>query len=391
VVRKKPFLLFILGTRPEAIKLAPLIIQARRRGLKTYVALTNQHPKLALAALHLFDVQPDFRFPRFSSKNLEEAGAEMMKRTGILIRKLKPDYVVVQGDTLSAAMGALGCFYSCTRLIHVEAGLRTFQMSSPWPEEFQRRLIGLCAHLHFAPSRLARANLLRSDVPQADIFVMGNTGIDALNAGLEKIRKNKGLREKIDLKFHKLNMKKKLVVVTIHRRENLGERLEICLRSLKTLALHQEAEILFVIHPNPQVYRGVRKVFKNLPHRCPQKVFKADGVWFTPALGYIEFLRLMQRSYFILTDSGGLQEEAPFLGKPCLVLRDETERKEPLQTGSSLLVKIESQAILRQAHKMLQNPLQAKMSRVYRHYGKGRASKLILNAILKRFNEIEQG
>ncbi len=332
-----PKLLFILGTRPEAIKLAPLI-HAFRRASAAYecrVCFSGQHRELAQQALDFFGIIPDDNLAvMLENQSLSGLTAALLPALEKVVQNEQPDLVFVQGDTTTAFCGALAAFYAGIRVAHVEAGLRTGQFRSPFPEEFNRTAISKMATYHFAPTEAARQNLLHEGVLDAHILVNGNTGIDALLWAKAHIEASespalKAFRQQLDLG------KRRLVLVTLHRRENQGATLAGMQQALSNLALrYPEAIFVLPLHPNPQV----GKVLEPLSALPNMRLMQA--------LPYEIFVWLLSESYLILTDSGGIQEEAPSLGKPVIVLRDHTERPEAVEAGTALLAGTSPEGII---------------------------------------------
>ncbi len=323
-------ILVILGTRPEAVKLAPLILELRRHPdqFESKVGLTGQHTAMAEEALKVFGLTPDLGIRSDqTTKTLCALNAHMLLASEMLIQKTAPDLVVVQGDTASALGGASAAFYSRIPVAHVEAGLRSGSLESPFPEEFNRVTITRIAKWHFAPTPAARDNLVAEGVEPDNILLSGNTGIDALHFALDALRKSNMKPDGSVSALKRLRDKGiKLVVVTLHRRENLVHLEKIC-RALRRLAeQYSSLHLAFVVHPNPEVQRPVESILGDHP-----------GITLCPPLGYFDLLALLDHSSLIITDSGGIQEEAPTLGKPVVVVRSHTERKELLEGHAALL------------------------------------------------------
>lgn len=363
----------VFGTRPEAIKMAP-VIQALRRDTRfqTVVTVTGQHRELLDQALADFGIVPDHDL------NIMEHGQTLTDITVRCLRGLepvleaeKPEVVLVHGDTLTAFAASLAAFYRQIPVGHVEAGLRTGNPYNPFPEEMSRRLVATIAELHFAPTTAAKENLLRENVPADAIFVVGNTVIDAL---LGQVRPDYEFTDPILRQVDFTN--RRVLLVTTHRRENLGEPLGRIYKALRAIADRvPDVEVVFAVHKNPAVRRRAEEILGNHPriHRIEPP-------------SYTAFANLMARSYLILTDSGGMQEEAPALGRPVLVLRETTERPEGIQAGTCLLVGTQSEAIQAAAIELLTDTLRyAAMAQARNPYGDGQAGRRIVDALAYRF------
>ncbi|RCK77772.1 MAG: UDP-N-acetylglucosamine 2-epimerase [Candidatus Ozemobacter sibiricus] len=361
-------LLFVLGTRPEIIKLAPVIRCARATpGLEAVVVHTGQHRELAAEMFQVFDLRPDHDLAVMEpDQTLFSVSARILDGLARVFQQETVDLVVVQGDTTSAFLGALAGYYSHIPVAHVEAGLRTNDKFSPFPEEMNRRLAGTLADLHFPPTARARANLVREGVADRRILVTGNTVIDALLWALE-------LPHTPSAAIPDLKPGERLVLVTTHRRESFGEPHLRVFRALRELVdRFPEVRLLFPVHPNPNVRAQVGTHLGDHPriHLCAP-------------LGYLDFLHAMKRSFFLLSDSGGVQEEAPTLKKPVLVLRDVTERPEGLESGALQLVGTDPEKILGAATALLTDPAAyAAMTKNPNPYGDGKASERIIERIL---------
>ncbi len=358
---------FVLGTRPEAIKLAPVIVEVRRRSgaLRPVVVLTGQHPELAAEALAEFDLRPDHDLKlSLAGTQLAETTARCLAGLTTLLEQVRPACVVVQGDTTSALAGAMAAFYQRTPVGHVEAGLRTKNLAAPFPEEANRRLIGRLAQLHFAPTIDAKANLLHEGVDPAAIHVTGNTVVDAMAL----------LKERVLLTPSPVPTDDgaKLVLVTAHRRENHGRPLQRICRAIRRLAaLRHDLSFVFVTHPNPAAARPVRRLLAT-----------HERVRLIPPLPYRQMLRLVADSWLVLTDSGGLQEEAPSFGRPVLVLRNETERTEGIAAGVARLVGTKPDTIVDAVLAHLESRSTVVRSDVETNpYGDGRAAERIVDAL----------
>ncbi len=365
-----PTVLIIFGTRPEAIKLCPLIhaLRAREPQVRVRVCVTAQHREMLDQVLAAFDVKPDHDLDLMRpNQTLAEASARMLTGLDPILDREKPALVVVQGDTATTLFGALSAFYRRVPVAHVEAGLRTHDLSQPFPEELNRALTGRIARLHFAATEGAAANLLREGVDRGAITVTGNTGIDAVlhvRDGLESGRL-KG-RE-----WPELDGSRKMILVTAHRRESFGEGFERICEAVLRLSEREGVTIVFPVHPNPNVRDPVERWLRG----------RADIVLIEP-LDYVPFVDLMRRAYLIVTDSGGIQEEAPSLGKPVLVLREKTERPEAVEAGTVRLVGTDVERIVNEAARLIEDERTYEaMSAVHNPYGDGRASARISDVI----------
>jgi UDP-N-acetylglucosamine 2-epimerase (non-hydrolysing) len=360
--------LFILGTRPEAIKLFPLVLAMRdRAGWEPRVCATGQHRELFDRVFGIFGIQPDWNLGVMTEGgSLAKTTAKTIEGLEPVFEECRPDVVFVQGDTLSTVCGALVAFYSGVPVVHVEAGLRTGNMAEPFPEEMNRVLTGHIASLHCAATQEAAGNLLRENIARDSIILTGNTGIDALFRVVEGIRAGRIPPQTAV----SLNPQKKLILVTAHRRESFGEGIRDICRAIRTLAMRPDVQIVFPVHPNPSVRSAVNEMLPD------------SNVQLTEPLDYPEFVDLLSQAYLIITDSGGIQEEAPSLGKPVLVMRNRTERPESVATGTSLLTGTAPDAITSAAARLLDDPVSyASMAQVSAVYGDGKASGRILDAV----------
>ncbi len=365
-----PSVLFIFGTRPEAIKLCPLVhaLRAREPEVRVRVSVTAQHREMLDQVLAAFDVKPDHDLDLMRpNQTLAEASARMLAGLDPILEQEKPALVVVQGDTTTTLFGALSAFYRRVPVAHVEAGLRTHDLAQPFPEELNRVLAGRIATLHFAATEGAAANLRREGVEPGAITVTGNTGIDAVlhvRDGLESGRL-KG-RE-----WPELDGSRKVILVTAHRRESFGEGFERICEAVLRLSEREGVTIVFPVHPNPNVRRPVERWLRG----------RANVVLVEP-LDYVPFVDLMRRAYLMVTDSGGIQEEAPSLGKPVLVLREKTERPEAVEAGTVRLVGTDVERIVSEAGRLIDDErMYEAMSAVHNPYGDGRASARISDVI----------
>lgn len=375
-MRKMPKrVLVVFGTRPEAIKMAP-VIQALRSSpdlFRVTVAVTAQHREMLDQVLSLFDVIPDYDLDIMQEgQTLFEVTTRSLVGLERVLKEIRPDIVLVQGDTTTTFVAALGAFYFQIPVGHVEAGLRTGDRYAPFPEEINRHLTGVLAEIHFAPTARARAALLREGVDPESVYVTGNTVIDALH---QVVRADYAFREPAVAEAVKSGHR--LILVTTHRRENWGEPLTNAYRALKRAVYHHpDAAIVFPVHKNPRVRQTAAAVFA----RCPR-------IYLTEPLPYGEFANLMAKSHLVVTDSGGLQEEAPALGKPVLVLREVTERPEALAAGTVALVGTEEERVFTSVSRLLTcTEAYRRMATAVNPYGDGKAANRISAALVHHFN-----
>jgi UDP-N-acetylglucosamine 2-epimerase (non-hydrolysing) len=367
----------IFGTRPEAIKLIPVIKEIEKNeNAKITVISTGQHKEMLKPILEWFDVEPDFELDIMKpNQTLSSLSISCLGKLDELFQKITIDLLVVQGDTTTAFISALAAFYHKIKVAHVEAGLRTFNNLSPWPEEVNRNLISKIANYHFAPTENNKANLLRENIPESIVYTTGNTVIDALQFSANKVTSLNVYPNELE-KFYTGTFKEnKLVLITGHRRENFGEGFISICKAIKKLA-HEFPDIYFIypVHLNPNVQKVVRDYLSDL-----------GNVKLISPLGYPEFISLMKRSYLILTDSGGVQEEGPGLGKPILVMRDNTERPEALKYGTVKLVGTNEDTIVKAVIELLTNHDSYKrMSQAVNPYGDGTAAKQIVEKLIKQ-------
>lgn len=365
----------IFGTRPEAVKMAPLVKELEKREeINSLVCVTAQHREMLDQVLELFDIKPDFDLNIMQSKQtLTGITTRVLEGLEEVFENEKPDIILVHGDTTTTFAGSLAAFYKQIKVGHVEAGLRTFDKYFPFPEEMNRKLTGAIADFHFAPTKSSKNNLLREGIREEDIFITGNTVIDAMGFTVDKkyTFSNKILNE-IDYE------NKKVIMVTAHRRENWGEGIENICRSLKQIVLENEdVELVYLVHLNPVVKDVVYSHLEGLPR-----------VHLLPPLDTKETHNLMNKCFMVMTDSGGLQEEAPHLGKPVLVLRDVTERPEAVDSGTVKLVGTNTDDIIESANKLIKDAEEYEiMSRAVNPYGDGKASQRIVDAILYSFGK----
>lgn len=368
-------ILTVFGTRPEAIKMGPLVHALNNDSFfDAKVCVTAQHREMLDQVLDLFEITPDYDLNIMQpGQTLNNITAYILMGMAKILEDFKPDIVLVHGDTATTFAASLASYYKHIPVGHVEAGLRTGDIYSPWPEEANRKLTSVIANYHFAPTKVAKNNLLTEGVLENNIMVTGNTVIDALFWVQKKLQENKLLYKKIASKFDYLESDKKLILVTGHRRESFGGGFERICKALQQLAIkNPEVQIVYPVHLNPNVQEPVNRLLKGL-----------KNIFLIEPQQYLEFCYLMQKSFIILTDSGGIQEEAPSLGKPVLVMRETTERPEAVDAGTVRLVGTNSKLIEEQVNILLSNSSDyKKMSRAHNPYGDGLASKRILEFIM---------
>ena len=366
--------LIVFGTRPEAIKMAPLVKKfIEREDFITKVCVTAQHREMLDQVLAFFEITPDYDLDVMRpNQNLFTLTASIIEGMKPVLDEVQPDFVYVHGDTTTSTAAGIAGFYSGAKVCHVEAGLRTYNRQYPFPEEFNRQLTGKIAEYHFAPTQGSKNNLLKENTQEENILVTGNTVIDALLYGVDKVNAPGCLDPEIEQLKKLLDFNKKIVLVTGHRRENHGDGLHNICTALKTIATrHPEVQIVYPVHLNPNVKGPVHKLLGGIA-----------SVFLVQPLAYAAFIWLMEKSYLIITDSGGIQEEAPSLGKPVLVTRDTTERPEAVTEGTVLLLGTDTDKIVNHAEKLLTNTsLYKTMSTLHNPYGDGTASEKIINYI----------
>ncbi|MCI1478446.1 non-hydrolyzing UDP-N-acetylglucosamine 2-epimerase [Clostridium beijerinckii] len=362
----------IFGTRPEAIKMAPLVKELERREeIESKVCVTAQHREMLDQVLELFDIKPDFDLNIMKTKQtLTGITSRVLEGLEEVFKEEKPDMILVHGDTTTTFAGSLAAFYQQIKVGHVEAGLRTFNKYFPFPEEMNRKLTGSLADLHFAPTKGSKENLLREGINASDVYVTGNTVIDAMKHTVEDdyIFGNEELNN--------IDFSKKVIMITAHRRENWGEGIQnICIALNKIVEQNEDVELVYLVHLNP--------VVKDVVY---ERLGGKERIHLLSPLDTKETHNLMNKSFMVMTDSGGLQEEAPHLAKPVLVLRDVTERPEAVEAGTVKLVGTNIDQIVSEANELLRNPdAYCKMSKSINPYGDGIASRRIADAILKYF------
>lgn len=376
-------ILIVFGTRPEAIKMAPLVRALEKEKLfELKICATAQHREMLDQVLNLFEITPDYDLELMKpGQDLYDITSNVLLGMKKVLEDFGPNVVLVHGDTTTTSTASLAAFYKKIKVGHVEAGLRTNSIYSPWPEEANRQITGVLANYHFAPTTSSKENLLKENKKEESIIVTGNTVIDALLLILDKIKKDESLEEKIlkkiedsidDSQFSILDSQ--FILVTGHRRENFGQGfINIC-EALKEIALkNPQLHIVYPVHLNPNVQKPVKKILSDI-----------SNVYLIEPLQYEEFVYMMDKSYMIITDSGGVQEEAPSLGKPVLVMRDTTERPEAVEAGTVKLVGTDKETIVQETQRLLDNKDEYdKMNRAHNPYGDGRACEKIVNFLKK--------
>jgi len=367
-------ILFIFGTRPEAIKLVPVIKKfSGSKNFSIKICITSQHKEMLQQILNFFYIKPDYDLGIMKeNQSLFDATISILKGLEKILEKENPDLVFVQGDTTTAFVGALASFYKKIPVAHIEAGLRSFNKYSPFPEEINRVLVGHIADYHFAPTERAKENLIKENIKE-NIYVVGNTVIDALFMGLDIIKKQG--EEKFYQFFNFIDFSRRIILVTGHRRESFGEPFKNICYALKEIAIKykNEIEIVYPVHLNPNVRRPVFEILKGL-----------ENIHLIEPLDYPHLIWLMSKSYLVLTDSGGIQEEAPSLGKPVLVMREVTERIEGIEAGTAKLVGTTKEKIVKEVEVLLNDKNEYnKMVNTVNPYGDGKASYRIVKIIKK--------
>ncbi len=368
-------ILTVFGTRPEAIKMAPLVYALSNDSrFDAKVCVTAQHREMLDQVLDLFEITPDYDLNLMKAgQTLNEVTARILLELKPVLQEFKPDVVLVHGDTATTFAASLAAYYEQIAVGHVEAGLRTGNIYSPWPEEANRKLTGVLTKYHFAPTKTSKQNLLDDNYAEENIFITGNTVIDALLMIKEKIDTDINLSDSLKMKFPFLDEAKKLILVTGHRRESFGAGFERICEALATIAnRYPNVQILYPMHLNPQVREPVNRILKNI-----------KNIFLIEPQQYLPFIYLMNRSYLILTDSGGVQEEAPSLGKPVLVMRETTERPEAVKAGTVKLVGTDVEKIISSLSELMDNEEAYKrMSFSHNPYGDGKTCQRILNTLL---------
>ena len=370
--------LLIFGTRPEAIKMAPVAAALRSEAeIDVKICVTAQHRSMLDQVLSLFKITPDFDLNLMSDfQTLEGVSARILESLSIVLREWKPDLALVHGDTTTTAMASLACFYNRVPVGHVEAGLRTGDIMSPWPEELNRRITSLISCLHFAPTDSARTNLISEKIASDFIEVTGNTVIDALLQVTARLKNDFSLIKPLEDQFQFIDDRRKLILVTGHRRENFGGGVEEICKALASLSQRNDIQIIYAVHLNPNIKGPVEKMLNGRPN-----------IHLIPPQDYLSFVYLMMKSFVILTDSGGIQEEAPSIGKPVLVMRESTERPEAVEAGTAKLVGANADKIVKSVEWLMDDPVAyRKMSTAQNPYGDGVAAIGITKRIKKYLN-----
>jgi len=357
-------ILIIFGTRPEIIKLAPVIHEFKKHGKRAEckTVFTGQHMEMAKELFPIFDIEPDYNLNLMTkNQSLISLSSKCMVKLQKVFNKEKPDLIIVQGDTNTAFISALTAFYNKIKVAHVEAGLRTYNKFSPFPEEINRKLLSVVSDFNFVPTKLNKENLIKENYNKNKIYITGNTVIDSLNY----IVKNK--------KLLKNKYKKRTILVTAHRRESFGKEFENICYALQDIARQIDVDIVYPVHLNPNVQKSVNKILSNI-----------NNIHLIKSLDYLSFTSLLKNSYLILTDSGGIQEEAPAFKKPVLVMRNTTERKEGIKNGVAKLIGTKRQSIVHETLKLLLNKNEyKKMQKSKNPYGDGKSSVRIVKNLLE--------
>jgi UDP-N-acetylglucosamine 2-epimerase (non-hydrolysing) len=376
-------ILIVFGTRPEAIKMAPLVkeFEKHKREFNVRVCVTAQHRSMLDQVLSIFKIKVHYDLNIMKpNQDLYDITSSVILKMRDVLKEFKPDVVFVHGDTTTTSAASLSAFYQKIPVAHIEAGLRTGNIYSPWPEEMNRKLTGAITRYHFSPTATSRKNLLNENVPKSNIFVTGNTVIDALYMITKRLKEDKKLSSKIEKeifgKGYDANRNRKLILVTGHRRENFGEGfINIC-KALRDVALkYKDIDILYPVHLNPNVQKPVYGLLSKIPN-----------IFLIEPIDYLPFVYLMNKAFIIVTDSGGIQEEAPSLGKPVLVMRNTTERPEAVTAGTVKLVGTDRKKIVKEITALFENKkIYQKMSRALNPYGDGKACERVIKFLKKEF------
>ncbi len=369
----KPKVVVIFGTRPEAIKLFPVVrALSARQNIETITCVTAQHREMLDQVLEIAEIEPQYDLDLMrADQSLDELTARLLQAIGKTLDEAKPQRVIVQGDTATAMCGALAAYYRKIPVSHVEAGLRSYNIYHPWPEEVNRKIIGTIADQHFAPTETSADALRKENISDQQISITGNTVIDALLATAKKTEKDQNLSEVLSPYIEKFS-DKKIIGVTSHRRENFGDGLTNIAGALREIANRDDVALIFPVHLNPNVRAIMNEALGGL-----------DNVAMVEPLDYPDFVRLLNICEFMLTDSGGVQEEAPALGKPVLVMRDTTERPEGVEAGTAKLVGTDKELIVREANKLLDNKqYYDSMAKAHNPFGDGNASERIADIVV---------
>ena len=380
-------IMLVFGTRPEAIKMAPLVKEFKKHNdkFKTIVCVTGQHREMLDQVLHIFDIHPDYDLNIMKQgQDLYDVTARVLTGMRDVLKEAQPDVVLVHGDTTTSTAAALAAFYQQIPVGHVEAGLRTHNIYSPWPEEMNRQITGRIATYHFSPTPLSQQNLLKEGVNKEQIVVTGNTVIDALYMVVDKIKQDKELDAELEkvlqqsgYDVNRLSHGKRMVLITGHRRENFGEGFLSMCRAIQALTQkYPDVDFVYPMHLNPNVRKPIHQVFG-------EDLANLGNMFFIEPLEYLSFVYLMEKSTIVLTDSGGIQEEAPGLGKPVLVMRDTTERPEALEAGTVKLVGTNYDKIVSEVSALLENEAYYnEMSQAVNPYGDGKACGRIVATLI---------
>ena len=366
-------ILTVFGTRPEAIKMAPVFKALKSDpAFDAKLCVTAHHRQMLDQVLELFQLEPDFDLNLMKpGQDLSDITSNVLLGMRDVYKQWQPDLVLVHGDTTTTLGASLSAYSARARVGHVEAGLRTGNKYSPWPEEMNRCITGRLTDIHFAPTAKSKDNLLREGVDDGSIHITGNTVIDALLDVVDRVRTDAGLRSSFEQRFDFIDPSKRLILVTGHRRENFGDGFENICKALAEIARRGDVQVLYPVHLNPNVQEPVKRILADVPN-----------VILVEPLDYLPFVYLMDRSHLLITDSGGVQEEAPSLGKPVLVMRDTTERPEAVEAGTVQLVGTDASAIVRDTFRLLDDPAAFEaMSKAHNPYGDGLASKRIVQAL----------
>lgn len=371
-------ILLCFGTRPEAIKMAPLYHALQKTDIEIKVCVTAQHRKMLDQVLDFFEIMPDYDLDLMQEhQTLNQLSSRILNSVDEILEDFQPNFVLVHGDTTTSSIVALAAFHRGIKVGHVEAGLRTYDKKSPFPEELNRQITGRIADVHFAPTQWAANNLLTENIKKNAVVITGNTVIDALCLALDKIENGYVCS---DLTYVRsiIIPNKKMILITSHRRENFGSGFEELCQAIKELSNNKDVQIIYPVHLNPKVQEPVNRILGKL-----------KNVRLIPPVDYPAFIYLMQKSYLILTDSGGVQEEAPSLGKPVVLMRETTERPEAIRAGTVLLTGTDKEKIISTCNSLLNEiELYGKMSQVHNHYGDGHASVRIVKALLSVKNKL---
>lgn len=368
--------LIVFGTRPEAIKMAPLVKAfINHKAFETRVCITAQHREMLDQVLNFFEITPHYDLDLMRpNQNLYSLTASIVENLKPVLDDFQPDYVFVHGDTSTTMAASIAAFYGGSKICHVEAGLRTFNKRNPFPEEMNRSITGRLADYHFAPTLASKSNLLKENVSDCDILITGNTVIDALHYSVDKLKNSNYSDNEIKELEQSIDLSKRIILITGHRRENHGQGfIDIC-KALKTIAEnHPNVQLIYPVHLNPNVQKPVYELLEGVPN-----------IKLIAPLSYPSFVWLMEKSYLIITDSGGVQEEAPSLGKPVLVMRNTTERPEAVEAGTVILVGTDTDTIVREAELLLTDEKHySMMTRRHNPYGDGKACDRIIEYIKK--------